>query len=328
MTEDATPSKAPLARRGLGSVLVGASYPFRALALLIVTPRLRQYVVIPILLNSVVGVTLYAGLLFAGLQAIDSFLAAIPTWVATAPHLHIDWPNWTLPLPHWTIVWPAWLPQLPAFQWPQLPPIALPHWVAELPEFGLALLIGLLRVLLVITLLLLTGFVLLQFGVLLGTPWYGQLSEELEKLQTGQLQTIPINPAHEIWRAILYELKKLSITLTVGTLLLLFSFFPGFGTPLATFGGIALAATIVCLDFFDAALERRRLRFRQKLGMIQRSLPASASFALVCLSLVSVPFLNLLAIPVCVAAGTLFVCDQVLPTLPADKSPRQKPDRS
>ncbi|MFM6452782.1 MAG: hypothetical protein ACKPH7_13345, partial [Planktothrix sp.] len=59
-------------------------------------------------------------------------------------------------------------------------------------------------------------------------------------------------------------------------------------------------------------MERRRFRFREKLKMILRTFPASGSFALVCFGLVVIPFLNLLAIPVCVAAGTMFFCDRIL----------------
>lgn len=324
-------NSSPVAQRGLGGFVVGASYPLRALKVLSVTPRLRQYVLFPILLNLVIGITLYAGLLFAGLQAIDALLTAVPTWIADAPRLAVDWstwtvalPDWKLTLPHWlSLPWvalpprPDWLPTLPTIQLPplDLPKITFPNWLAELPEFGLVVFVWVLRILLVMILLLLTGFILLQFGVLLGAPWYGKLSEELERLQTGQLQIIQINPIQEIWRAVLYELKKLVITIGIGVPLLFGNFFPGIGTLIATAGGITLAATIVCLDFLDAALERRRLQFRQKLSMIRHCLPASAGFALVCLALVSVPFLNLLAIPVCVAAGTLFFCDQVLPRM-------------
>lgn len=324
-------NSSPVAQHGFGGFVVGASYPLRALKILSVTPHLRQYVLFPILLNLVIGTTLYAGLLFAGLQAIDALLTAVPTWVAHAPHLEVEWPTWTVALPDWKLTlppwlrlpWvglpprPDWLPTLPAIQLPplNLPKIAFPNWLVELPEFGLVLFVWVLRVLLVMILLLLTGFILLQFGVLLGAPWYGKLSEELERLQTGQLQIIQINPIQEVWRAILYELKKLVITIGIGIPLLFGNFFPGIGTLAATTGGITLAATIICLDFLDAALERRRLQFRQKLGMIRRCLPASAGFALVCLALVSIPFLNLLAIPVCVTAGTLFFCEQALPRM-------------
>lgn len=336
MTQDSQPSS-----RGL---LTGASYPVRALALLFNTPQLQQYMLFPILLNLGLGITLYAGLLFAGLQAIDALIAAIPVWIANVPALETDWVPWTISLPDWHVALPDWfpalpslsLPSLPAFQLPhlhlpslpafQLPtfemPITFAHWLADLSEFGLTLLIWLLRLLLSVTLLLLTGFVLLQFGVVLGAPWYGQLSQQIEQMQVQSsatitsITTISIHPAQEIWRAISYELKKLAILLVVGTPLLLSHLFPGLGTLVATGGGIALAATIVCLDFLDGALERRRLRFRQKLGVIRQTFPASAGFALVCLGLVSIPFLNLLAIPVCVAAGTLFYCEQVLPQEP------------
>jgi CysZ protein len=182
--------------------------------------------------------------------------------------------------------------------------------MANLPNWAVPLEI-LLQVLLVILLLLATGFLFLQFGVLLGSPWYGKLSEEIEALRTGRMVLVEINPLSEISRAIQYELKKMVLWVSVGLLLLLANFLPGLGTIVATVGGLALAATITCMDFLDPALERRRLRFRQKLGMVRRGLPASFTFGLVCFGLASIPFLNLLAIPICVAGGTLFFCDHL-----------------
>jgi CysZ protein len=200
----------------------------------------------------------------------------------------------------------------------------LPAWLSFL-EYLIIGLGFLLRLLLVVGLLLLTGFLLMQFGVLLGSPWYGQLSEQLEELRTGQLQVVEVGIVRDISRALLFELKKLVLAVGVGLLLLLLNLVPGIGTVVATVGGVTLAATIVCLDFLDAPLERRRLRFREKLGIIFRSLPASASFGLVCLGLVSIPLLNLLTIPVCVASGTLFFCDRVLPGAEGDRILPQLP---
>jgi CysZ protein len=243
-------------------LFAGATYPFRALSLLQKTPKLRGYVLVPILVNLAVGGTLYAGLLFAGFQGIDAAIQSLPAWTAFLDVV--------------------------------------------------------LRVLLTILLFLMTGLVLLQFGVLLGSPWYGKLSEELEQLRTGHT-VIPAGGMGgvfvEIWRTIAFELKKLTLTVGVAIPLLLLNFIPGFGTAIATLGGIALAATIVCLDFLDPALERRRFRFRHKLNILVHSLPASATFGLVCLGLVSIPLLNLLAIPLCVAAGTMFFCDRILPRM-------------
>jgi CysZ protein len=237
----------------------GALYPLYAASVLARAPRLWRYVLIPMLVNLLVGATLYAGLLFAGLSAIDGLVAGLPDWAA--------------------------------------------------------LLGALLRVLLIVGLLIATGFVLVRFGVVLGSPWYTQLSAELELLRGGQPlpeQSGGLSAAlQDLGRALAFELRKLLLVVAIGTLLLLLNLIPVAGQVLATAGWIALGATITCLDFFDYPLERRRLSFRAKLGVIRRSLPTSAGFGLVCLALVSIPFVNLLSIPLCVAAGTLFYCDRI-----------------
>lgn len=263
-------------------LLAGATYPLRSLAVLRRTPRLLSYVAIPILVNFVVGIFLYAGLLFFGLESVEGVSANLSSWLDT------------------------WIAQLPT-------------WLG----FIKYLLVGisfLVDALLILGLLLIIGFLLVQFGVLLGAPWYGQLSEQLEELRTGQLHVVKVNMAREIGRALLYELKKLVLIVGIGIPLLLLNFVPGIGTLVATIGGIMLTATLVCLDFLDAPLERRRLPFRDKLRIVFKSLPASASFSLVCLGLVSIPLLNLLTIPVCVASGTLFFCDRIWPHLPKPPS--------
>lgn len=262
-------------------LLAGATYPLRSLAVFRRTPRLWGYVAIPILVNFVVGVALYGGLLFFGWESVEGLITNLSNWLDRL------------------------IAQLPA-------------WLGLLKY----LIIGigfLLHFLLVVGLLLIIGFVLVQFGVLLGAPWYGQLSEQLEEIRTGQLHTLEVGIVRDISRALLFELKKLVLVVGVGFPLLLLNLAPGIGTLAASVGGVTLAATIVCLDFLDAPLERRRLPFREKLGIVFGSLPASASFSLICLALVSVPLLNLLTIPLCVASGTLFFCDRIYPKLP--KSP-------
>jgi CysZ protein len=318
--------------RGPISIATGATYPLRALGFFGKHPQLRNYIFVPILVNLVVGGTVYAGLLYAGFQAIDAILASISHLVTTAhlpdafsvalpeigrmlPAWHLPdltgvLPDWQTSLPHWQIHFPDWHITLPN--------ITLPDWLSRVPGSLADFFLGLIRVVLSAVLLLFTGFIFLQFGVLLGAPWYGKLSEEVEKIRTGSLRLIEVNPVQEVWRAIEYELKKLVLTIAIGVPLLLLNFFPGVGTAIATIGGITLGSTIVCLDFFDAAVERRRPRFRQKLGVVWRSLPASAGFAVICFALVSVPLVNLLAIPVCVAAGTLFFCDRVKPWFDSD----------
>jgi CysZ protein len=108
-----------------------------------------------------------------------------------------------------------------------------------------------------------------------------------------------------------FELKKLALTVLVLIVVILLQFLPVagqlFGTLLATLWGALLA----CLDFWDGPLERRRLRFRQKLAWIMGQFPANFSFGIVASIMVSLPVVNLLTIPLCVAAGTLLVCDRL-----------------
>ncbi|CAA9294226.1 Sulfate transporter, CysZ-type [uncultured Coleofasciculus sp.] len=264
-------------------LLAGATYPFRVLAVFRRTPHLWRYVAIPILVNLVVGILLYAGLLFFGWETVESLILRLSNWLDSLI-------------------------------------INLPTWLSFL-KFTIVGLGFLLHFLLVVVLLLLTGFVFVQFGVLIGAPWYGQLSEQLEKLRFGELQIIEVNIVQEISRVLLFEVKKLVLAVGVGIGLLLVSLMPGIGTIIASVGGISLAALIVCLDFLDAPLERRRLSFREKLSLVFKSLPGSASFSLVCLGLVSIPLLNLLTIPLCVASGTLFFCDRISPKLALPPSP-------
>ena len=236
------------------TLLRGASCPWRAIRLLVRQPALWRYVAIPVGLNLLVGVVLYATLLLAGFRFIAMLVEGWPTWI-------------------------AWL----------------------------------LRSLLLITLFVALGYVLVLFGVVLGAPFYSRLSELLEEHLRG---TAPASPpvtlagiARDLGRAIAFELKKLLLALAIGLPILLLHLIPGAGSLLALLGGLALGATLACLDFFDPPLERRRLSFRAKLAFIRRHLPGSAGFGLVCLGLVSLPLLNLLTVPVCIAAGTIFFCE-------------------
>ncbi|MBD0312992.1 MAG: EI24 domain-containing protein, partial [Microcoleus sp. T3-bin5] len=236
-------------------LLAGFTYPFRAFTLIWQTPKLWSYVLVPVGLNFIIGIGLYLSLLFPSLAGIDVLVADLSVRFNA---IIASFPAWLSFLGVLTV----------AFGW-------------------------LLRVLLVSGLLLIIGFLLVQFGVILGSPWYGQLSEQLELLRNGQLPAeAPMNLQNsfrDIQRAIAFELRKLQILLSIGIPLLLLNFIPGVGSILSSLGGVALGATIVCLDFLDAPLERRRRPFQEKLEIIWASLPASGSFGLVCLGLVSIP---------------------------------------
>ncbi len=254
--------------------LSGMSYPFRLLGLFKSNPGLLSYIIVPIIVNIILGVFLYIGLFFFGwevtqlltdtiIQRLDLLLAELPSWLNSLDYLVI------------------------ALGW-------------------------LIRIILSLLLLVITGFILVQFGVIIAAPWYGNLSEKIETIKTNNLEIIEVGLIRDIWRAILFEIKKIVLILGCGFFLFFLNFLPIIGTIISTVGGITVTGTIICLDFFDSALERRRLKFRQKLGLVFKTFPASAGFSLICLLLISVPFINLVTIPFCVGSGTLFVCERIL----------------
>jgi len=267
-----------------GGLVVGASYPLRAIALFAKRPRLLTYLIVPMIINVLLGLLLYVGLLLPGWRALGELALQLNGWING---LEVSLPAWLYWLSGvaWAVAW-------------------------------------LLRSLLVVLLLGAIGFILAQFGTLLGAPWYGQLSERIEQLRLGQLETVEVGLVRDVGRALGFELKKLVVLLGASLLFLLLNLLPGLGTGLAAAGGVATAALLTCMDFLDAPLERRRLRFRRKLGLVLRHLPVTASFSLACLFLLSVPLLNLLMVPVCVAAGTLLFCDRLWPKsfVPAPES--------
>ncbi|MGD1902046.1 MAG: EI24 domain-containing protein [Geitlerinemataceae cyanobacterium] len=258
---------------------VGALYPLRAAWTILRTPKLWGYLVAPIAVNVVVALGLYFALLLPGLDAIDGLQLRVDARASEA------------------------IAQLP--QWL--------HWLDAAPGiFG-----GLLDFVAIVLLLLVTGFAIAQFGTLLGAPWYGQLAERIERDRLGA-ENVPKSEGalaivRDISRALLFEVKKLLLVAVLLVVFVAIGSVPVVGTLVAGAGGIITGATIACLDFLDAPQERRRWRFRRKLRTVLAEFPATAGFGLVCLFAVSIPIVNLVSVPVCVTAGTLFFCDRVFP---------------
>ncbi len=251
----------------------GVRYPLRALCLFRREPRLWGYLIIPVLLNLVLG-----GILYWQLFRVSNYGSAVLQDYIQSGAQQVS------------LYFPQALQGLNT----------LVQGLVILIQWGLRLL-G----------FIVTGFILAQVGVFLGAPWYGKLSETLERLTLGSVYNQEIGFLGEIQRAIAFELKKLTLLVGIGVICLGLNLLPGLGNLVASILGLSLTTVLTCLDLLDPALERRRFKFRTKLGMIARSFPASAGFGLTCLGLVSIPLLNIVTLPLCVAAGTLFFCERL-----------------
>ncbi len=253
----------------------GFTYPLRTFKILRQIPELSTYIIIPLIINIILGILLYWELLNLGNDSFETIRSYAQGWVEILNQ-----------------------------QIPQVMPYILPLLKAVFFIY-----IWVLRLLL----LIIAGFVLSQVGGLLGSPWYSVLSEKLETKLLGKLTIEEVGLIKDIRRAISFEIKKI-VLLIISTIIgFIVNFIPGFGTILATTIGIGSTATLTCLDFFDPPLERRRLKFRRKVLLIFQCLPLSAGFGLASLVWVSIPIVNLVTIPFCVTAGTLFFCEEIYP---------------
>ncbi len=255
-------------------LIAGLIYPAKAIIFFWRYPFLWSYIIPPILLNFLIAIAIYGSLFFFAWEPLQSSQGDLIAWV---DQIVLD----------------------------------LPYWLNFL-SYLFVFLLNFLQIMLFVGVFVITGIAIAQFGVLLGAPWYGKLSEQIEKLCTGRVKIVEVNLVQELGRAVLYELKKIVLMILAVIVFGTISLLPVLGTTIFTVGWFLLTTTIIGLDFLDSSLERRRLSFRRKLKILYSNLPASGSFALACLVLITVPLLNLLTIPLCVAAGTIFSCDRIV----------------
>ncbi len=81
-------------------VFAGATYPLQALLFIRKNPQLWSCVVLPILVNLVIGAVLYAGLLLPGWRGIDQWASGVPIGLA----------QWVASLPPWASQLLTWVP--------------------------------------------------------------------------------------------------------------------------------------------------------------------------------------------------------------------------
>jgi len=141
----------------------GVSYPFQAIRILGQNRKLWKYLIIPILINFLAGITTYILLLNPSLKLFDTITNNVILWVDKV----ID------KLPEWS------------------------HFLVYIILF----ISFLLKAFLFILLLIIIGFIIVQFGSILGSPWYGKLSEQLEIFRTGKLEIIEVSIFQDIFRA-------------------------------------------------------------------------------------------------------------------------------
>ncbi len=159
-------------------------------------------------------------------------------------------------------------------------------------------------------------------GNLILAPFNDLLSEKVEWIYTGNRLEEPfrLGPfVKDLARSFRAELGRM-LFYGIGLLTILsLNLFPPIGTALYTVVMPVFTFFFLGWEYMDYPMERWHLPFSAKRAVVLRNGPTLVSFGAGAALLLIVPLLNLLAIPVCVAGGTLLFCDlRAAARLPAE----------
>lgn len=237
-------------------------------------PRIRQYVLIPLLVNFVLlGVaTLYA-------------YSLISEWYNDLPH----WINNMVNHEDWYISWPASGLEvlLNYLGWLVWPLIILSLLITVFYFFGL-------------------------LANLIAAPFNGLLSEAVEKhlaREQGQIPNREFNDEFnsiefikDIPRLVLREIRKLIYYIPRALLIILLLV-----TPLSPFVPIIwflFNAWMSALQYIDYPEDNHRFSFQHTLALVQKNRTGPFGFGLITMAFTMLPLVNILVMPVAVAGAT------------------------
>jgi CysZ protein len=248
----------------------GFRLPLVALALLRREPRVRVAAIVPLLVSA---------------AALAIGLAVVVAWGGELYALATGW----LPWPEAA----AW------YAWTWIAPLRVLLLVVGLVAFG-ALAGG----------VMLVAFLL---GGVVAAPFLDRLSRRVEETLTGSVvdTTRPGRGSFlaDAARAILEEGKRLGFFLGAqGLVVISGAVVPG-AQPAAAAAMVALAILFLALDSASYTLDRRGLRFGEKLRWSREHFSAVAGYGAAAFLVCSIPLVNLIALPLLVAAGTLLVAE-------------------
>lgn len=149
-------------------------------------------------------------------------------------------------------------------------------------------------------------------GNLILAPFNDLLSDRVERIYMGQTLEEPFRLGafvRDLGRSFKAELGRIALYLSGFACVLALNFIPALGTAASAVLAPALAFFFLGWEYLDYSMERWHLPFGAKRRTVFRNTPAIVAFGCGVWLLLMIPVLNLLAIPVCVAGGTLLFCD-------------------
>jgi CysZ protein len=142
-------------------------------------------------------------------------------------------------------------------------------------------------------------------------PFNDMLSERVEQVAYGN-QPKPFSWSFMLkglGRTLGHELAKLGIYLIWILPMLLLLFIPVIGTIAFTIGGFILTQRFLAYDHLDYCMARREWGFARKRATLKKHRALTSGFGSAVASMLLVPVIGLLSVPMAAVGGTLLFCD-------------------
>lgn len=182
--------------------------------------------------------------------------------------------------------------------------------VSKLPEW-LSFVYWIITPLLILLLLLASGYFFNIVTNLIAAPFNSFLAEKTETLLTGK-QSTPLTGLAEVIELIKHsfkrELDKLWYYLPRLVALMVLTLIPGINV-LASVAWLFMGAWMLAIQYSDYPMDNNKINFKNMLLLLKQERAIALGFGLATTAMLSIPVLNMLAMPAAVIGATCMWVD-------------------
>jgi len=151
-------------------------------------------------------------------------------------------------------------------------------------------------------------------GNLIASPFNDLLSERTEQALSGETNNEVFSISQflsDSWRTVLMEAKKMSIFVVVMVLILPLNLLPGVGNGVYTVLAVGLTLFFLSFEYLGFVMVRKRKYFSEQKSYIFARKFLMLGFSCGVMTLLMIPFLQMLCIPLAVIGVTRLWCEEI-----------------
>ncbi len=168
-----------------------------------------------------------------------------------------------------------------------------------------------LAVVLAIATVMLAFVLTVMLAAIVMAPFNDRLSGRVEEIFRGPAPTTPMGvgaAARDAAIGLSHEILNLVLYLVLMVPVVALHLIPAIGSIASAVTAFVATACMLALQFTDYPQSRRRFRWREKVSLLRRELPALFGLGVGIQFLLWIPIVNFMLIPVAVVAGTMVFC--------------------